>query len=176
MGYRLLAFQGDQACRGVVQNQFRRPAAILGDIPTCGHAACAFDNQEQSQGPVGHGRHQPRVGLVARWYHALGARHRPGIACGFGLGLAGSGVVARFAFLVRQHHQGLATCNLGTPFGLQGRWRVVRQHRASDQGVRQGLEHDASSELFHHHHAFDRAHAQSAEFFGNVQTAQAKFG
>ena len=109
--------------------------------------------------------------MVASSYHALGTGNRPNIACGFGLCLADLGVVTRFAFLVRQHHQGLTTSDLCAPFGLQGSCCVVGQNSASNQGVRQGFEHDAASQLFHHHHAFDGAHAQSAKLFGDIQTA-----
>jgi len=42
--------------------------------------------------------------------------------------------------------------------------------------LRQRLQHDAAAQLFHHHHALDRAHAHTALVVGHVQATQAQLG
>jgi hypothetical protein len=52
----------------------------------------------------------------------------------------------------------------------------VREHGAGDEGLRQGLEHDAAAQLFHHHHGVDGALAQAAVLFGHCEGGQAQLG
>jgi hypothetical protein len=77
---------------------------------------------------------------------------------------------------VRQHHQRFARRDLRQPGGLHIGATVGADHAAGDQGLRQRLEHDAAAQLFHHHHALDRAHAQAAVVFADVQARQAQLG
>jgi hypothetical protein len=84
--------------------------------------------------------------------------------------------VAGCTLLVGQYHQGFAAGNFWQPGGLGGGIGIARQHATSDQGLGKRFEHIAAPQLLHHHHAFDRTHAQATIVLGDVQAAQAQFG
>ena len=65
------AIKRDQMRGRVGKRQLSGTRTVLGDITPCGRAFSAFFNQEERQLAVGHGGHQPRVGLVTRGHHAF---------------------------------------------------------------------------------------------------------
>jgi len=83
--------------------------------------------------------------------------------------------VARGALLVRQHHQRLPGRNGGQPGLFDGFRRPGIDHSAGNQCMGQRLQHQAAAQLFHCHHALDRAHAHAAVRLWNVKAAQAEF-
>ena len=178
--YRMLqrgqAVGRNQGGVSAVQSELCRTTAILRAITPRGGPGGGSLHQKQRHLASRHGGHQKGLGLVAHRHQAFGAAQAPLAVVGLGHRGAAVQFVAPGTFHMGQHHQGFTTGNVGQPGSFKLSIGVGRQHGTGDQGLRQRLQHNAAPQLFHHHHAFNGAHAQPAVFFGNVKPAQTQLG
>ena len=144
-------------------------AAVLGAVAVPAQSGCTRFDQVKRDQPTAPRRDDEGISLIAGGHHALGAAQ----AIALGQGLAVRGPVAAAALLPSQTEHSLACGQLGQPRRLR---RELAEHAAADQRLRQGLEHQAAAELFHHHHGFHRAHAHPALVLGHGQAGQAQLG
>ena len=155
---------------------FGGAAAVLGAVALAAHASAGALHQKQGNLAAKLGAYQKGVGQVACNHQAFLALQLVATTHGSGRGFADVERVACAAFLVGQHHQRFAAADARQPSRLGGGVGVVGDYRAGNQRLAERFEHDAAPELFHHHHALDRAHAQAAVVFGDVEAAQTEFG
>ena len=171
-----MAVQRHQGGGGVVQLHFCSAAAVLGAVATAAYASGAAFYQKEGGFAIQLGGHQKGVGLVAHGHHALVALQLVAAVGRLCCGFAGVERIARTLLLVGQHDECLAAADAGQPGSFGGGVGVVGNHRTGNERLVERLEHDAAAQLFHHHHAFGRAHAQAAIVFGHIEAAQAELG
>ena len=165
------AVAGQQGGGCILQLQFGSAAAVLRSVAPGLHALGAALDQKQGQAALQHRGHQKRIGVVAYRNYAFCAAQMVCLTRRFGRTGRCVQPVALATLLVGQHDQRLAAAHLGQPVGFGRIVCVASKHGAGHQGLGQRLEHDAAPQLFHYHHAFDRAHAHAAVLLAHIEAA-----
>ncbi len=185
---RALAERGHQQGRWRLrQGQLGGAAAVLQWVRLHARAHRPAFDQEQADAFVvidraGHPRrHDEGLGhailLIAHGHQALAAIQHPGLALGLCRGGDVVQAVARLALLVGQGQACPAFSDARQPLGLHGGRHVVAQHGHAHQGHgRVRGQHQATAQLFHHHHGLDRTHVHAAMVARHRQAQQAQVG
>src|SRR5450830_1223746 len=161
---------------GILQRHFGGAAALLGAVALGADTAGGALHQKQGQLAIEQGGHHEGVGLITCWNYTFSSCQHMADGGLSRFCLTNIEAVASDALLIRQHHQRFAAGYFWQPGGFGGLWCVAAEHAACDQALVEWLQHDATPELFHHHHALDRAHAHAVILLRDVQAAQAQLG
>ena len=169
-------FRGNQLRGCVVKDHFRGTASVQGCVAARVDAGNLPLDQIQGYFVLRCRGHEEGVRLIPNANHAFRAAHQPAISAALRLGGADIEPIPRRALLAGQHHHRLAAGNARQPVVGQRLGCVAGQHRAGNQGLDQWFEHNATPQFLHHHHAFDRTHAQPTVRFRNIQATQPQVG
>ena len=168
---------GADECGGRVSEcDFSRASAVLRAVTARCHTGCRRVDQKHRHLSGSHRGHQKRLGFITHRHQALGTTHGPFSAIEFGRSGAHVKPVTRRTLLISQHHDGYAAGHFGQPSRFHVGRGITREHTTGDQRLGQWFADDAAPQLFHHHHAFHRPHAQATIGFGHIQAAQAELG